>query len=391
VGLCLEARRYHANVSPECPAGKICKRSADVVVLNGYTGLSILCTVGENHDHHGPATASALTRVPKRQDKPPYLMTDYLSFMPKADHVAVKQLRARLHDRFNQEKKGFLRLREPFESLAGISAQSVDFTNDVVRIGSRDELEEEDLTKVASAMRAFIPWRKGPFQVFGIDIDAEWRSHRKWDRVLPVLPSLKGKVVADIGCNNGYYMFRMIPHQPAAVLGFEPFAHHYFAFKTLNSLAGQENLHIEPFGVEDIGLFPATFDLIFLMGIIYHRSSPVEMLRDLKRAIKPGGTLIVESQAIPGELPVALFPEKTYAKVPGTYFVPTASCLANWLSRCGFSEIEIFAQHPMSAAEQRRTEWMTFESYLDFIDPQNPNLTIEGYPAPWRIYVKATG
>jgi len=318
-------------------------------------------------------------------------MTDYLSFMPSADHAAVKRLRSRLQERFRQEKKGFLRFRQPFESLAGIEAQSVDFTTDAVRIGRRDEIGDEDFLKVEAAMRDFMPWRKGPFQVFGLDIDAEWRSHRKWDRVAPVLPSLHGKVVADIGCNNGYYMFRMAAQKPAAVVGFEPFVQHYFAFKTLNGLAAQANLHIEPFGVEDIGLFPASFDLIFLMGIIYHRISPVEMLRDLKRAIRPGGTLIVESQAIPGQLPVALFPDKTYAKVPGTYFVPTAPCLSNWLARAGFTDIELFAQHPMSSEEQRRTEWMTFESYADFIDPENPGLTVEGYPAPLRIYVKAIG
>jgi len=318
-------------------------------------------------------------------------MTDYLSLMPTADHKAVKALRSRLYERFRQEKKGFLRFRQPFESLAGIEAQSVDFTKDAVRIGKPDELEAPDFAKVHAAMRDFMPWRKGPFEVFGLEIDAEWQSYRKWDRVLPVLPSLQGKVIADIGCNNGYYMFRMAAQQPAAVLGFEPFIQHYFAFKALNSLAGQDNLHIEPFGVEDIGLFPACFDLIFLMGIIYHRISPVEMLRDLKKAIKPGGTLIVESQAIPGEQPVALFPDKTYAKVPGTYFVPTAPCLINWLSRAGFTGIELFAQHPMSHTEQRQTEWMTFESYSDFLDPANPALTIEGYPAPWRVYAKAIG
>ncbi len=318
-------------------------------------------------------------------------MPDYLAFMPRADHAAIKRLRTRLHERFREEKKGFLRFREPFASLEGISARSLDFTQDAVRIGAPGEITAEELARVEAALRAFMPWRKGPFQVFGIDIDAEWQSQRKWERVLPVLPSLEGKVVADIGCNNGYYMFRMAAHEPAMVLGFEPFVQHYFAFKTLNGLAGQENLHVEPFGVEEIGLFPASFDCIFLMGIIYHRISPVEMLRDLKKAIKPGGTLIVESQAIPGELPVALFPDKTYAKVPGTYFVPTAPCLINWLKRAGFEAIELFAEHPMSSVEQRRTDWMTFESYADFIDPADPGRTVEGYPAPWRIYLKAIG
>jgi len=316
-------------------------------------------------------------------------MPKYLSFMPKADHPAIRDLRHSLRARFAQDKKGFARFREPYESLAGLKAEVLDFSGDVVKIGAREELSREDSTKVYEVMRGFMPWRKGPFSIFGTGIDAEWRSERKWNRVAPVLPDMRGKVIADIGCNNGYYMFRMAAHSPALVLGFEPYIQHYYAFKTLNRLAGQNNLTIEPFGVENIGLFPDTFDLIFLMGIIYHRISPVEMLREIRAAMKPDGCLIVESQAIPGEEPVALFPETRYAKVPGTYFVPTAACLRNWLSRAGFKDISLFCSHPMSDAEQRRTDWMTFESYNDFIDPHNPKLTVEGYPAPLRVYFKA--
>jgi len=309
--------------------------------------------------------------------------------MPQADHSAIKDLRRSLRERFAQDKKGFARFREPYESLAGLRAQALDFSGDVVKIGAGEELSRQDSTRVYEVMRGFMPWRKGPFSVFGIEIDAEWRSERKWQRVAPVLPNMRGKVIADIGCNNGYYMFRMAAHAPALVLGLEPYIQHYYAFKTLNRLAGQNNLAIEPFGVENISLFRSSFDLIFLMGIIYHRISPVEMLREIKAAMKPGGCLIVESQAIPGEEPVALFPEKRYAKVPGTYFVPTAACLRNWLSRAGFKGISLFCSHPMSDEEQRCTDWMTFESYNDFIDPHNPKLTVEGYPAPLRVYLKA--
>lgn len=316
-------------------------------------------------------------------------MPDYLSHMPAADHQAIGKLAAKLRHRLFQEKKGFLRFREPYESLQGLTARHCDFSLDVVEIGQAAELSEADRQRVYGVMRQFMPWRKGPFRVFGIDIDAEWRSERKWNRVLPALPDLGGKVIADIGCSNGYYMFRMAAHQPACVLGFEPFPQHYFAFQTLNGLAAQANLQVEPFGVEEITLFPASFDVVFLMGIIYHRISPVEMLREIKLALKKGGTLIIESQAIPGEEPMALFPEKTYAKVPGTFFVPTISCLENWLKRVGFSKVTVFASHPMSDQEQRRTEWMTFESYNDFIKPGEPLRTIEGYPAPIRAYVKA--
>jgi len=39
--------------------------------------------------------------------------------------------------------------------------------------------------------------------------------------------------------------------------------------------------------------------------------------------------------------------------------------------------------------EQRRTPWMRFESLADFLDPADPRLTREGYPAPLRAVFMA--
>ncbi len=290
----------------------------------------------------------------------------------------------------NQTKKGFLKYRVPYQHMQSLSTTHINCTGDTVIIGDSSEITDQEKVLLTEDLKAFMPWRKGPFSVFGIDIDAEWRSDRKWQRVVPKLPDLRGKVIADIGCNNGYYMFRMAAHNPKFVLGFEPSLQHYYTFKALNAVAQISQLDIDLLGVEHLQLFENCFDVIFLMGIIYHRSSPIDTLRDTITALKPGGTLILETQAIPGDTPVALFPEKTYAKVPGTYFVPTGSCLINWLKKAGFINIELFCSHPMLSSEQRKTEWMVFESLLDYLDPNDASLTIEGYPAPYRIYVKAT-
>ncbi len=316
-------------------------------------------------------------------------LPDYLPLLPNALHAEILALREQNSRKLNSNKKGFLSYRLPYESVSHLRASSLELNGDVVRIGMRDDISPQDHQQVHAVLRGFMPWRKGPFQVFGIDIDAEWRSNRKWERIMPHLPDLSGKIIADIGCNNGYYMFRMAGHNPLAVIGFEPYHHHYFTFKTLNSFAGQANLHLELLGVEHMPLYETCFDVVFLMGIIYHRISPLEMLKDVKKSMKPGGTLIVESQAIPGEEPMALFPAERYAKVPGTYFVPTAACVKNWLTRVGFDKVEVFCSHRMSNTEQRRTEWMEFESYDDFIDPENLELTVEGYPAPLRVFLKA--
>lgn len=313
---------------------------------------------------------------------------EYLDLLPSARRQELSALQARNEARLTSSKKGFLSYRLPYESVKHLRAGSLDLGGDVVRIGSPNDITADEQQRVRQVLRGFMPWRKGPFRVFGIDIDAEWQSFRKWDRLAPFLPDLEGKIIADIGANNGYYMFRLAHHKPAAVIGFEPYHHHYFTFRTLNSFAACPNLHMELMGVEHIPLYPQCFDLILALGIIYHRISPVEMLKDLRQGLKEGGTVIIESQAIPGEESVALFPEERYAKVPGTYFVPTATCLANWMKRAGFAGVEIFCRHPMSSDEQRRTDWMVFESYDDFIDPENPALTVEGYPAPLRVFVK---
>lgn len=313
----------------------------------------------------------------------------YLDMLPT--HARQEQILSIHKERqlwVGQNKKGFLRYRLPFEALSHFSAEHLDCGGDIVTIGRDDEVDARQKEEIRSSLKQFMPWRKGPFSIFGIDVDAEWRSERKWRRLAPELPDLAGMTIADIGCNNGYYMFRMAHHKPRLVLGFEPSVQHYYCFNALKEMAATDNLASDLLGVEHLPLFPECFDLIFLMGIIYHRPSPIDTLRDIFTALKPGGTLILESQAIPGEEPYALFPDATYAKVPGTYFVPTGSCLKNWLRKAGFADITLFCSHPMTSDEQRRTEWMTFESYSDFLDPADSRLTVEGYPAPWRAFVK---
>jgi tRNA (mo5U34)-methyltransferase len=316
---------------------------------------------------------------------------NYLPFLPATARLDELTILHEERQRWvNQEKKGFLRYRRPFEFLSALKTEHVDCTGDVISLGRADEIDETGREAVRRNLQAFMPWRKGPFSVFGIDIDAEWQSNRKWQRLLPVLPDLREKNVADIGCNNGYYMFRMAEHRPRFVLGLEPSVQHYYCFKALNGIAGIGQLNIDLLGVEHLPLFPACFDVIFLMGVIYHRPSPIDTLRDIHTALTPGGTLILESQAIPGEGSLALFPEATYAKAPGIYFIPTGRCLVNWLRKAGFAQVELFCSHPMSSEEQRQTEWMTFESYSDFVRPDNPRLTVEGYPAPHRVFLRGT-
>lgn len=313
----------------------------------------------------------------------------YLDYLPShVDRDEILAIHQKRQKWVNQQKKGFLRYRLPYTELSSFSAKYIDCANDIVTIGSAEEVTSEQRQLIKNELKKFMPWRKGPFSLFGIEVDAEWQSFRKWNRLKPYLPDLEDKMIADIGCNNGYYMFRMAAHKPRFVLGFEPSVQHYYCFKTLHAMAGLDTLDIDLLGIEHLNYFKESFDIVFLMGIIYHRPSPINTLLDIHAALQPGGYVIIESQAIPGDEPYALFPDRTYAKVPGTYFVPTGSCLKNWMQKAGFVDVELVCSHPMSDEEQRQTEWMEFESYKDFIDPANSSLTVEGYPAPYRVYLK---
>jgi len=72
------------------------------------------------------------------------------------------------------------------------------------------------------------------------------------------------------------------------------------------------------------------------------------------------------------------------------WFLPTIETMLQWMQRCGFEQIKVVDIKQTSIAEQRSTQWMNYESLSDFLDPEDPDKTIEGYPAPRRATFIAT-
>ncbi len=318
-----------------------------------------------------------------------YQAPDYLEkYGHRVDEEGIRRIR--------EEREGWLwrpkekKLREAVFSVKDLQSDVSDFSQAIVKMGQKGELSKEKQILFIEALKAFRPWKKGPFELFGTSIDAEWRSDWKWERLLGHFTSLEGRKVADIGCNNGYFMFRMLAENPEFVIGFEPFPRNYWNFQLMQNITHQRKLHFELLGVEHFHLYRKFFDTIFCLGILYHHTDPVGLLKKLHDALAQGGEIVVDCQGIPGEEPLSLTPRRRYARARSIWFLPTQSALENWMLRAGFTNIRhIFAQ-PLSTEEQRRTEWADIESLADFLDPQDPTLTEEGYPAPWRYYLVAT-
>ena len=263
---------------------------------------------------------------------------------------------------------------------------SIDYGN-WFSVGSFEDLTQEEYEVILKTAKSLIPWRKGPFKVFGLEIDSEWQSNIKYNLIRPYF-NLKDKVVADIGCNNGYYMFRMLEDKPKRLIGFDPSPLTLHQFEFINHFVKSDIIY-EMLGVEHLEFYNHKFDFIFMLGVLYHRADPVGTLKSLARGLNSKGEILIDTFMIDGEEELCLTPNKRYSKIPNIYFIPTIPALKNWLERAGFEDIEVLATTVTTSDEQRKTEWSFDQSLEDFLDENDKTKTVEGYPAPKRVYIKA--
>ncbi len=282
------------------------------------------------------------------------------------------------------EWKNIKTLRENLANLPETSNISYKLEN-CIKIYKQD-IKLETLKKIQDLAWQLRPWRKGPFELFDTFIDSEWKSYIKYNLLEPYF-NLKDKCVADIGCNNGYYLFRMLEQMPKKLVGFDPSIHYKTQFDFINHFI-KSPIEFELLGIEHLPFYENKFDIIFCLGVLYHRSDPINALKALKNSLNKDGYVILDTFMIDGDEPYALTPEDRYSKIPNIYFIPTIKALENWCKRAKFTNFEVLEIKKTEINEQRKTKWIQGESLENFLDKDNKNLTIEGYPAPKRVYVK---
>ena len=275
--------------------------------------------------------------------------------------------------------------------LPNIDVASVHLNCDAPRVTSRASLTIFQKKKLNQGLMGLCPWRKGPFNFFEKRVDAEWRSHWKWNRIVSALTPLRHRLVLDVGCGSGYYAWRMLGQGAHRVIALDPcllFMLQCLAFK---KYAGyNQPLDFLPLTLEAFPKNTVAFDTVFSMGVLYHRKTPIAHLEMLFGALKQGGELILETLVIEhAERTAVLVPESRYAKMRNVWFIPSVGQLLLWLKRSKFENMRVVDITKTSIEEQRSTQWMARESLVDFLNKNDMSKTVEGYPAPVRAMIIA--
>ena len=271
------------------------------------------------------------------------------------------------------------------DALPRLSLSDYDLRSPRVRVGQASDCSDTQRQQIIERLMQLHPWRKGPYEICGIELDTEWRSDWKWQRLQPHIQPLQDRLVLDVGCGNGYHGWRMLGEGARLVIGIDPTQLFVLQFEAIRHFVGKYHpLQVLPLGIEDLPANLQGFDTVFSMGVFYHRRSPFEHLAELKGALRQGGELVLETLVIEGEKGQVLVPEGRYAKMRNVWFIPTPETLDGWLRRAGFRDVRLVDCSLTSMEEQRATEWMRFESLADFLEPADLHLTVEGHPAPRR-------
>lgn len=286
-------------------------------------------------------------------------------------------------------------LEKFLHKYSSISGWEVQESSGIVWVGNQYFQIDPDFSReLQKILLSLVPWRKGPFG-FGspqnpiLTLDAEWVSQKKWNVFLQkAQPDLYKKIILDLGCNNGYYLFRLLTQNPTELHGWDPCDLYKNQFDLLRGLSKENRIQFKKLGWQALPEFVKFFDVILCFGILYHHADPISMLSYIHQSLKNKGVLYLESLGIDESGSFALIPSKTYANAKGMWFIPTQNCLENLLTRCGFNNVKILDKRPLTIQEQRTTVYSPYPSLQEGMSTCLQK-TIEGYPPPYRFLVQA--
>jgi len=217
-----------------------------------------------------------------------------------------------------------------------------------------------DADSIGAEIRALGPWfhnlhlpdgtQTAPGHAYG-DFPAF-----KWRQIEPHLPrDLQGQTVLDIGCNAGFYSFELARRgAQVTAIDIDP---HYLAQArwAARQFGLEDRVRFRQMQVYELGELPGQFDLVWLMGVLYHLRHPLLALDIVRRKARDRLVLQTmtmpetEQLATPPDLgmeerdrlqspgwPRMAFIEHRLADDPTNWWAPNDACVMAMLRSAGF-------------------------------------------------------
>lgn len=313
-------------------------------------------------------------------------MFSFDAFFARSEFAQHRErFREAIQQRLNPQRHGDLsKWMDLLAQLPTATPSKINIDDAAVTVGLSSDISDSQSELLQQTLMALAPWRKGPYNIFGIEIDTEWRSDWKWNRVTPHISNLNNRRVLDVGCGTGYHCWRMLGEGAEYVMGIDPSARFIVQHQAIQKYMQNSQFDFIPIGIEDMPPGLPHFDTVFSMGVLYHRRKPINHLYELKNLLRGGGELVLETLIVDHADKGILKPEKRYAQMRNVWSIMTVNKILELLDQAGFRNVRCVDQNTTSLDEQRCTPWMQFHSLKDFLDPEDVSKTIEGYPAPKR-------
>jgi tRNA (mo5U34)-methyltransferase len=177
----------------------------------------------------------------------------------------------------------------------------------------------------------------------GIVTPGEWDTAETLGR-LRMPEDLTGQTVLDVGCWDGFYSFAAERRGAKRVLATDSFVWRtgrkqgfLLAREALNSKVEDAEIDVLELSPERVG----TFDVVLLLGVLYHMRHPMLALERVASVTER--LLIVETVIdllwVPAKA-LAFYPGSELGEDPTNWFGPTPAALEAMLRTVGFTRVE---------------------------------------------------